>query len=62
MNVSHETILLGSVLVHIIHFSYAVLKYGYKSLDFETWLNVALVFVDNFTHANNDLTASHIVT
>jgi hypothetical protein len=62
MNVSHETNLLGSVSVPIIHFSCAVLKYGYNSLDLETYLNVRLVFVDNVAQANNDLIASHIVT
>jgi hypothetical protein len=62
MYVSHETNLLGSVSVHIIHLSCAVLKYGYNSLDFETYLNDTLVFVDNVAHANNDLIASHIVT
>ncbi|MBQ5945402.1 hypothetical protein IJL65_03250 [bacterium] len=38
------------------------MKYGYSSLDFETYLNVVFVLVDNVVHANNDLTASHIVT
>jgi hypothetical protein len=55
-------ILLGSVSVHIIHFSCAVLKYGYKALDFETYLNVVLVLVDNVAFERSDFTASHIVT
>ena len=38
------------------------MKYGYNSLDFETYLNDTLVLVDNVAHANNDLIASHIVT
>jgi hypothetical protein len=62
MYVSHETNLLGSVSVPIIHFSCAVLKYGYNSLDFETYLNDTLVFVDNVAQPTNDLIASHIVT
>jgi hypothetical protein len=38
------------------------LKYGYNSLDFETYLKVELVLVDNVVQAKIDLIASHIVT